>query len=123
MVVPHGWLRQIPYLVIKIVSKILRTTFPAVEKLFKRLNQSPGIPMPNPSTPYWQIPPSPISNHGSDGSMKLPDYADIVVIGSGITGTSFVRTLMKSGVGENQEPCLTVVMLEARECCSGATGR
>ncbi|KIL61456.1 hypothetical protein M378DRAFT_193437 [Amanita muscaria Koide BX008] len=95
-----------------------------ISRLFKRLNQSPGIPVPSPSTSYWLIPPSPISNHGSDGSTPLPDYADVVVIGSGITGTSFVRALMKnSAKGDDERRPLTVVMLEARDVCSGATGR
>lgn len=46
---------------------------------------------------------------------ELPSTADIVVIGSGITGAFAARELVKSGK--------SVLMLEAREVCSGATGR
>lgn len=63
------------------------------------------------------MPPSPISDHGSDETAKLPERADIVVLGSGMTGTAFARTIMEN----NKE--LKVVMLEARGACSGATGR
>lgn len=46
---------------------------------------------------------------------ELPSKADVVVIGSGITGTFAARELVNNGKN--------VLMLEAREACSGATGR
>lgn len=89
-----------------------------------RLQSSPGIPVPNPSTPYWSTPPSSISRHGADPGSIVPGYADVVIIGSGITGASFARTLLDYGAGiERKGEPLQVVMLEARETCSGATGR
>ncbi|THV01231.1 FAD dependent oxidoreductase [Dendrothele bispora CBS 962.96] len=105
----------------------------AYSKLSKRVNTSPGIPIPNPSVPYWTIPPSPIAKHTHD---ELPEFADVVIIGSGITGTSFARQLLDMYYGggkgkgkdvdkdkdEDKKP-LKVVMLEARDACSGATGR
>lgn len=42
---------------------------------------------------------------------------DVVVIGSGITAMSLVRTLLR------KSPNLAVVIIEARSLCSGATGR
>ena len=45
-----------------------------------------------------------------------PAY-DVVVIGSGITGTSFAYNAL------SRQGTLRVVMLEARDVCSGATGR
>lgn len=78
----------------------------------KRLKQSPGIPVPNPSLPFWTIPKADISGDG-----PLPDTVDIVVIGSGITGTSFAYNVFQN------EQSLSILMLDARDVCSGATGR
>jgi len=49
----------------------------------------------------------------------MPERADVVVIGSGVTGASVCRAVLRAGPG----PELKVVMLEARSVCSGATGR
>ncbi|EGO19425.1 hypothetical protein SERLADRAFT_453397 [Serpula lacrymans var. lacrymans S7.9] len=81
----------------------------------KLLEASPGLPVPNPTIPFWTVPPAPIATHLP--LEYIPAYADIVIIGSGITAASFARTLF----GENDS--LHVVMLEARDACSGATGR
>lgn len=86
------------------------------KELSRKLQRSPGLPHANPTLPFWTVPASRLSKHLS--SEQLPDYADIVIIGSGITGTSVARTLLLEG-----DPKLKVVMLEARETCSGATGR
>ncbi|KAF5361712.1 hypothetical protein D9758_007295 [Tetrapyrgos nigripes] len=95
----------------------------AYNRLAKRVALSPGIPIPNPSTPYWTIPASPIAKHGHE---KLPEYADVVIIGSGITGTSFARKLL-DGYYDSENDLgkrpLKVVMLDARDACYGATGR
>ncbi|KAH7920486.1 FAD dependent oxidoreductase [Leucogyrophana mollusca] len=74
-----------------------------------------GLPSNDPTVSFWTVPPSSIANHRSQAT--LPSHADIVIIGSGITGTSFARTVLSHG-----EP-VHIVMLEARETCSGATGR
>ena len=49
----------------------------------------------------------------------MPKEVDVVIIGSGITGTSAVRFLLE----DERAKGLNVVMLEAREACWGATGR
>lgn len=91
-----------------------------------RLKHSPGLPVANPTAPLWTVPPSPIAKHRPDA---LPRHADVVIIGSGITGTSVARTLLdhasereEKGSARNIDR-LSVVMLEARDVCSGATGR
>ncbi|KZT24713.1 DAO-domain-containing protein [Neolentinus lepideus HHB14362 ss-1] len=88
------------------------------DDIYKRLQISPGIPdTSKPTTkPFWTVPASPISTHTSK---ELPEYADIVIVGSGITGTSVAYNIL------NYVPsgALTIVMLEAREACSGATAR
>lgn len=80
----------------------------------RRLTVDPGLPVPNPSVSFWTVPPSRIAKHLSD----LPVYADVVIIGSGITGASIARSLL----GKSCKP-VSVAMLEARDICSGATGR
>jgi hypothetical protein len=85
-----------------------------------RLNANPGIPVSNPTTSFWlQSPPFP--DLVDKRSKTLPKTADIVIIGSGITGASIARTILLECaiMGINRR----VVMLEARQACSGATGR
>ncbi|KAH7884298.1 FAD dependent oxidoreductase [Phlebopus sp. FC_14] len=87
------------------------------QSLKERLHHSPGLPLDNPSRSFWMYPPSSIAQHCS----PLPHYADFVVIGSGITGTSVARTLLDRCHAE--KIATKLVMLEARDACSGATGR
>lgn len=92
--------------------------------IYKRILTSPGLPVPNASLPYWQFPKSPIANHGADAT--LPVEADVVIIGSGISGTAVARTLLEHPTQKQKAMSgapINVVMLDAREACSGATGR
>ena len=73
------------------------------------------LPHPNPTTSYWQNPPSDISDCRT--TPQLPSTAEYVVIGSGISGSFIAYNLLEQYPGAN------VVMLEARQACSGATGR
>lgn len=75
----------------------------------------PGIPRKHPTISYWQDPPSHLASHKT--TPKIPQIADIVIIGSGITGASIAYNIL------NQRPPPSVLMLEARTACSGATGR
>ncbi|KAF7292855.1 FAD-dependent protein [Mycena indigotica] len=84
-------------------------------KVQSRIESSPGLPVAQPTTPYWSIPVSSISQHGKDD--KLPEDVDVVVIGSGITGAAVAHTLFSTG------KLPKVVLLEARDACSGATAR
>lgn len=89
---------------------------------------APPHPSPLPSfwTSAWECP---LANVGARGS--LPAEADVVVIGSGFTGTCaaarIVDELVKSGAeglgsGKREGGKVRVVVVEAREFCSGATG-
>lgn len=100
---------------LSILFQTLKSIVKAYRIVLDRISQSPGIPQLNESKPYWTVPPSPIAEHGKEA--ELPEHADVVVIGSGITGASVVRCLL-----ENDES-LTIVMLEARDACSGATAK
>lgn len=84
-------------------------------RMASRLLKDPGLPAPKPTQSYWQ---SPLRPHLSNiQSPVLPKTRDIVVIGSGITGCSVAWWLLKE-----LESC-KVTVLDAREICSGATGR
>jgi len=84
--------------------------------LSDRISSTPGIPVQNPSVPYWSVPNSPIAQHGAD--KELPEDVHVVIIGSGITGASIAKTIL-----ENTKSPIRLVMLEARDACSGASGR
>ncbi|PAV19444.1 FAD dependent oxidoreductase [Pyrrhoderma noxium] len=105
---------------LRLAVQTLKSIASDYEVLSHRISQSPGIPKQNSSVPYWTHPSSPIAQHGHD--TELPDYADIVIIGSGITGTSIAKALLEYKPGDGLKP-LKVVMIEARDACSGATGR
>ncbi len=100
--------------VLRVAIDALREIVSSYRRVSKRIKQSPGLPVPNPTTPFWSIPASPIQKEGSFAA--LPECADVVIIGSGITGTAFARTLLDT------DGSLEVVMLEARDACSGGYG-
>jgi hypothetical protein len=75
-----------------------------------------SLPRDNPTVSYWQDPPDEIADHRT--TENLPDSADIVIIGSGITGAAMSYRLL-----QQPEAGRSIVMLEARQACSGATGR
>ncbi|KAH7884108.1 FAD dependent oxidoreductase-domain-containing protein [Phlebopus sp. FC_14] len=82
----------------------------------------PSFPIQEPTQSFWTYPPSSIATYTSYDS--LPSYADIVIIGSGISGASFARTVLDiDQERDNASSPLSVIMLEAQETCSGATGR
>ena len=75
----------------------------------------PTLPVLNPTRSFWHTThPNPLVHHRT--TTNLPTRASVVIIGSGITGVFAARELIASGVTE-------VVVLEARDICSGATGR
>ncbi|KAF2717697.1 FAD dependent oxidoreductase [Polychaeton citri CBS 116435] len=81
----------------------------------KRASIPPGLPKPSPTVSYWQDPPSDIA--GLRTTSKLPTSADYIIIGSGISGACIAHNLL------SKKPNASVLMLEARTACSGATGR
>ncbi|ETS79412.1 hypothetical protein PFICI_09265 [Pestalotiopsis fici W106-1] len=93
-----------------------------IEELLERVQQPPGLPVPNPSPSYWlEDPPHPeLVDTQSPG---LPERADIVIVGSGITGAAVVRSVLQASSGAAKGGKPRVVVLEARTLCSGATGR
>ncbi|KAJ5388338.1 FAD dependent oxidoreductase superfamily protein [Penicillium cosmopolitanum] len=82
----------------------------------ERITLAPGLPNPNPTQSSWQQPPHPtVANIQSD----LAEEADIVIIGSGVTGCGAAHALLHHPDATK----LRITLLEARGTCSGATGR
>jgi glycine/D-amino acid oxidase-like deaminating enzyme len=75
-----------------------------------------GLPVAEPTPSYWHNPKSTLANidHWRNDLHQPYDY---VIIGSGISGTMIAYNLLK------RFPKCRALMLEAREVCSGATGR
>jgi glycine/D-amino acid oxidase-like deaminating enzyme len=91
------------------------TQNPSIWKtLAARLNRDPGTPVQDPTVSFWQEPPHPFAQRASP---SLPNEADVVIIGSGIAGISTALHLVR------RDSSLKIVMLEARNAISGATGR
>ncbi|KAF9695241.1 hypothetical protein EKO04_007212 [Ascochyta lentis] len=68
----------------------------------------------------WRKHVGPIDNHRSTES--LGTHADIVIIGAGYVGASIVHHLIEEHA-RCDRPLPSILILEAREACSGATGR
>lgn len=78
----------------------------------------PGIPPTSSTASFWHSQPSSfLHNHRT--THDVPTDADIVIIGSGISGAMAARYLYESC----SSPPPKIVMLEARQACWGATGR
>lgn len=74
------------------------------------------MPVPNSTTPFWRTELHELDSHRS--TEHLPAESDIVIIGAGFSGASLAHFIY-----ENNPAPPSVVILEAREACSGATGR
>ncbi|KAI1628937.1 FAD dependent oxidoreductase [Exophiala viscosa] len=73
-------------------------------------------PHPSPMTSYWLSYPSELSKHRT--TETLPQEVDVAIIGSGYVGAATAHSLL-----EDEEDRPSVLILEARDACSGATGR
>ncbi|KAJ7612698.1 nucleotide-binding domain-containing protein [Roridomyces roridus] len=109
---------------LRLIYQTIKAISDSFSVLSTRIPLDPGLPVPNPSASYWCFPPSsldaPVPGEDSK-ALPLPPHADVVIIGSGIAGTAVARTLLDNT--KDLDPPLRVVMLEARDVCSGATGR
>ncbi|PLN83231.1 FAD dependent oxidoreductase superfamily [Aspergillus taichungensis] len=79
-----------------------------------------SFPADHGMTSFWRSQPHALDNHRS--TEILPESSDIVIIGSGYAGTSTAyHCLQRSQSAGAENP--SIVILEARQACSGATGR
>ncbi|KAJ7648591.1 FAD dependent oxidoreductase-domain-containing protein [Mycena polygramma] len=87
-----------------------------------------SLPHPNPTHSFWTHSPgaNPLAGEGSTG--PLTDAADVCIIGAGLTGVSAAYHLARA-VKNGRYPMpedgerVRAVVFEARDFCSGATGR
>ncbi|KAJ6442432.1 FAD dependent oxidoreductase [Purpureocillium lavendulum] len=109
------------------VADVVKAVAALVNKyntLLARVAADPGLPVPSPTAPYWLAdPPHPAL--ADMQSETLPREADVVIIGSGITAAAAAKSILEvSGSSSTSAaPPVRVVVLEARQLCSGATGR
>ncbi|KEF62332.1 uncharacterized protein A1O9_00304 [Exophiala aquamarina CBS 119918] len=85
------------------------------------LPASKTFPHPTSTTSYWRTELSPLDRHRS--TPELPCRVNIAIIGSGMSGVSIAYHLLKNGSSKRPEECPSILLLEARQLCSGATGR
>jgi glycine/D-amino acid oxidase-like deaminating enzyme len=78
------------------------------------LEADPGLPVSKATVPFWQIPLNPLAQVASE---TLPKTADVVILGSGMTGCSVAKGLLE---GDSD---MKIVVLEARGLTSGASSR
>ncbi|KAG6809057.1 hypothetical protein H0H92_001768 [Tricholoma furcatifolium] len=85
-----------------------------------------GLPVANSTHSFWINTPgaNPLAREGSEGA--LTGDADVCIVGAGITGVSAAYHLARAFANETREGGegpVRAVVLEARDFCSGATGR
>lgn len=76
--------------------------------------------MDNPTVPFWKVESDPFDELRT--TSELPQESDIVIIGAGYAGVSTAYHLLKSQ-SQQDKPRPSITILEARQICSGATGR
>jgi hypothetical protein len=108
----------------KSIITLLYGLYVSLNDVLRRAAESPGLPHPKPSYSYWFNDP-PFPELVDVQSPSLPETCDVVVIGSGITGAAVTRSLLHNlrRAGRTAERLPSVTVLEARQICSGATGR
>lgn len=80
-----------------------------------------SLPLPGQSTTsFWRSTLHALDNHRS--TPELPAEADIVIIGAGYAGASTAWHILQT-CEQEKTAIPSIVILEAREACSGATGR
>ncbi|OAA78595.1 FAD dependent oxidoreductase [Akanthomyces lecanii RCEF 1005] len=89
--------------------------------MLERILHGAAVPVANATDSYWMdSPPFPEVNLNPH---SLPDLADYVIIGTGITGLAATKTVLEISQDQRTEMPLRVVALDARDVCSGATAR
>ncbi|KAI0400814.1 FAD dependent oxidoreductase superfamily protein [Xylaria palmicola] len=80
------------------------------------------LPVPNPTTPYWRTELHPLDSHRS--TEDLPAKTDVAIIGAGMSGVSVAYHMSQpDATAGGSAAAPSILLLEARQVCSGATGR
>lgn len=79
---------------------------------------SKSFPVDNGIPSFWRSQPDTLDNHRS--TEALPETSDIVIIGTGFAGASTAYHCLDQSRNTTKP---SIVILEARQACSGATGR
>ena len=75
------------------------------------------LPVDNATVPYWRTELHALDEYRT--TEELPTECDIAIIGAGMTGVATAYHISKLACDDKP----SVVILEARQLCSGATGR
>lgn len=81
-------------------------------------NTKAGLPVADATLPFWRTELHELDTFRS--SESLPSQCDFLVIGAGYAGVSTLYHLLGSSNGPDPS---RIVLVEAREVCSGASGR
>ncbi|KXT15908.1 hypothetical protein AC579_5510 [Pseudocercospora musae] len=76
-------------------------------------------PVPNSTISFWRTELHDLDNHRT--TEELPAAVDIIIIGAGYAGASVAYHLLEKSKKSGKN--VSIAILEAREACSGATGR
>jgi hypothetical protein len=82
-------------------------------------SRQPLFPVENSLTSYWMKDPHPLASYRTCNT--VPGQCDIAIIGTGMCGVATAYHILSDPNNGPEKP--TVVLLEARQVCSGATGR
>lgn len=100
------------------VVSSLSTKYKALEQ---RIASAPGLPVAEPTSSYWLD--DALFPDLVDRQDDVPGAADVVIVGSGITAAASARAILEMTAHLGAAAAPTVVVLEARQVCGGATGR
>ncbi|KAL2865615.1 phosphoenolpyruvate phosphomutase-domain-containing protein [Aspergillus lucknowensis] len=114
-------LKEIGVARISMGPELYRAAMRAYEETANKETSLPAfLPVENPTEPFWRT-----ELHQHDELRTTPEllgHSDIVIIGGGYTGVSVAYHLLKQ-LSASAKPSPTITILEARQICSGATGR
>lgn len=84
----------------------------------ERSSEHRSLPVPEPCLSYWHRTTRAFPHLNENCDTPVPTSTKYLIIGSGLAGSLTAWSLIESGVPGNK-----VVILEAREAVSGASGR
>ncbi|KAG4258772.1 hypothetical protein FPRO03_13438 [Fusarium proliferatum] len=77
-----------------------------------------SFPLPGGMASFWRTEPGNLDDHRS--TAELPPCVDIVIIGAGFSAAAILTHILATTSPEDRP---SILVLEARQLCSGATGR